>query len=251
MLACLCHGAQLLLALLCRQGSVGDFLVGHLSCPVAVVRGATPAAADEGSGEGEEAGASPGPEQHGASHDAPPRRVVLAVDASEHSAAASRWYLSHLRQSRDEVHVVSVAPPVPLPVMDEMAAPALAAFGQSQWEADREQAMRTARLCCEAALRDAAGQGVPQERLWYRPLAPEGGASEVGASLVHYAKSNGADLVVVGSRGMGALRSGVMAVLGLGSVSLYVAHHLAAPVVVVKSSAEGGLAHAQASSVDA
>lgn len=44
-------------------------------------------------------------------------------------------------------------------------------------------------------------------------------------SILHYARGNAMSAVVLGSRGMGSMRSGMMAFLGLGSVSLYIAHH--------------------------
>lgn len=39
-------------------------------------------------------------------------------------------------------------------------------------------------------------------RIFYKALEPEGGASDVGLSIKHYAQANGIDLVVMGSRGM-------------------------------------------------
>ncbi len=46
---------------------------------------------------------------------------------------------------------------------------------------------------------------VDKKRIIYKALAPEGGASDVGQSIVHYANMVQADLVVVGSRGVQAL----------------------------------------------
>ena len=50
-----------------------------------------------------------------------------------------------------------------------------------------------------------------------------------GAQIVSYAKDNGCDLIVMGSRGLGALRG------MLGSVSSYVLHETDIPVMVVKA----------------
>ena len=56
----------------------------------------------------------------------------------------------------------------------------------------------------------------------------------MGDSLVHYAEANGVDLIVVGARGMGAVKRALMSFIGLGSVSDYVVGHAQCPVAVVK-----------------
>ena len=60
---------------------------------------------------------------------------------------------------------------------------------------------------------------VPRNNIRYKALEPEGGASDVGLSIKHYAEANKIDVVVMGSRGMGAIRRAVMSFVGLGSVS--------------------------------
>ena len=51
-------------------------------------------------------------------------------------------------------------------------------------------------------------------------------AGDVGRTISDYAAAHKADAVVVGSRGLGAFRRRFMGMLGLGSVSDYVAHHV-------------------------
>jgi len=41
---------------------------------------------------------------------------------------------------------------------------------------------------------------------------------------------------VVGSRGMGATKSTIMSLVGLGSVSSYIMHHISCPVLVARGS---------------
>ena len=43
--------------------------------------------------------------------------------------------------------------------------------------------------------------------------------SDVGEAIIQYAKDKSINLVVVGSRGLGAWRSSFLGVMGLGSVS--------------------------------
>jgi nucleotide-binding universal stress UspA family protein len=60
----------------------------------------------------------------------------------------------------------------------------------------------------------------------------------VGESLVAFTKQRPADLVVVGSRGMGAVKSTFMSMVGLGSVSGYLVHNLHCPVAVCRGREE-------------
>jgi nucleotide-binding universal stress UspA family protein len=46
----------------------------------------------------------------------------------------------------------------------------------------------------------------------------------VGRAITEYAAAQGCDGVVVGSRGLGAFRRRLLGMVGLGSVSQYVAH---------------------------
>lgn len=75
---------------------------------------------------------------------------------------------------------------------------------------------------------------IPADRIWYKALFPEGGASDVGASLQHYCRDNGVGLMVVGARDMGDVRRSFMALVGVGSVSDYCVHRLEVPVAVFK-----------------
>ena len=82
-------------------------------------------------------------------------------------------------------------------------------------------------------------------------LPAAGGASGVGESLCEFARARGADLVAVGSRGLGGLQRSLMTLVGLGSVSDYCAHQLPVPVMVVRpkaaaAAAAGGAAAAAA-----
>lgn len=55
------------------------------------------------------------------------------------------------------------------------------------------------------------------------------GHGEPGEAIVDYAEKNKVDVVVVGSRGLGAIKRAF-----LGSTADYVTHHLKCPVLIVK-----------------
>jgi nucleotide-binding universal stress UspA family protein len=161
-----------------------------------------------------------------------PHVAVVAIDASPHSAHALNWAASHLRLGpRDELHVVSVAAAAPRPTLEEEAA-AMAVMEAAEFQRACEHNLSAARAIAELAadrVRDslgsgAAGGGRPggepgagQPRVLSEGLLPEGGASDAGAAVAKYAAAQGADLVVVGSRGMGAFKRITMGLLGLGS----------------------------------
>lgn len=64
--------------------------------------------------------------------------------------------------------------------------------------------------------------------------SPDSCSQGVPETLVSYAHSKGADLVVVGSRGIGSMQRSMLSLVGLGSVSDYMARHLDCATLVVK-----------------
>ena len=54
------------------------------------------------------------------------------------------------------------------------------------------------------------------------------------------AQAEGVDVMVAGSRGMGAISRSLLGLVGMGSVSDYMSHHSPCPLLVVKGVAGGG-----------
>ncbi len=65
-----------------------------------------------------------------------------------------------------------------------------------------------------------------------------GRSSEVGNAVNHYAQTHNADVVVVGSRGLGSAARSLLGLVGLGSISDYLVRHSAVPVVVHRGGGE-------------
>jgi nucleotide-binding universal stress UspA family protein len=134
-------------------------------------------------------------------------RIVAGVDGSEPSVRALRWAIEDARTRGAAVQAVHAWD---VPYSLSFAAAAV------DWPAFE----RAARQLLDHAVDTALGEltEVPVDR-----VLASGSAADV---LLGAAK--GADLVVVGSRGVGGFRG-----LLLGSVSQQVAHHAPCPVVVV------------------
>ena len=136
-------------------------------------------------------------------------RIVVGIDGSETSQRALRWALEEGRLRHAAVEVVHT-----------WHSPFGPAYPYGVPAFDPELYEKAARQVLDTALdeEDTAGLPVPVER-----IVALGGAASV---IVETAK--GADLVVVGSRGLGGFKG-----LLLGSVSHQVTHHAPCPVVVI------------------
>jgi nucleotide-binding universal stress UspA family protein len=144
------------------------------------------------------------------------RSILVAVDGSQHAQEALERAIA-LACGCDAwltlLHVIE--PPHPPPLGPQYVAPLLTA------ESDEE---------AEALLEGAAAQ-VP-EGIRVHTIVRRGHAAE---EILRRAGAAGHDLVVMGSRGRGPLRS-----LLLGSVSRAVLHRCDVPVVVVHSDRQAG-----------
>jgi len=135
-------------------------------------------------------------------------RVVVGVDGSEAGQAAIDWALAHV-SAGDEIELVSAWN---VQVLGALEVPYA---GLADFEAETSAMLE--RIVTETADKaKAAGVTVTTSLHQGHP----------GGVLI--AASGDADLLVVGSRGLGGFRG-----LLLGSVSTYVVHHARSPVVVV------------------
>ena len=138
-----------------------------------------------------------------------PERIVVGIDGSATATRALDWALDTARAHNATVEVVHTwqAPIVGGPF----------SMATYDWTALAQAA---------GGLLDRSIQAADTTGVTVDPHLECGGAA---AALV--AASHGADLVVVGSRGLGEVRS-----LLLGSVSHQVAHHASCPVAVLPTS---------------
>ncbi len=133
-----------------------------------------------------------------------PKRIVVGIDGSETSQRALDWALDEARVRKAGVEVVHAwnAPSIAVPPADAYT--------------PLDDAARN-------LVEQALGQADTTRVTTVRSVVRRGSGGEVLVRL-----TDGADLVVVGSRGLGGFKG-----LLLGSVSHQVTHHARCPVVVV------------------
>lgn len=137
-------------------------------------------------------------------------RIVVGVDGSEGSRRALDWALEEAAKRAATLEVVHAWT---YPTGGELAG--------LPWKLSRADFEKTARLVLEQAIAGSA----PQAGAHIELLLIEGQAVR---SLLETA--NGADMLVVGSRGRGGFGG-----LLLGSVSQQCAYHAPCPIVIVPS----------------
>ncbi|KAG2423046.1 hypothetical protein HXX76_015562 [Chlamydomonas incerta] len=209
-------------------GSVSDYCTHHMPCPSLVVRGD-----DAVLGRGLMAADEAHPPQT-----AQPKRVMVCCDDSPHAHAALLWALDNVLLPHDHLVLAVVGNPVPFPILDEPAA--VAAMQSAQYRDEAAAAVAAARDVAERCAAAAQRRGVGKTKITVAALPPGGSAVDAGAALCKHGKAEGVDLMVVGSRGMGAVARSLLGLVGMGSVSDHLAHNSSCPLLVVKGVAGNG-----------
>ena len=140
-----------------------------------------------------------------------PRRIVVGVDGSDHSSAALRWALRQAVLTSAPVEAVACWHGSPM-----VGAFAPEAYVDIDLAGPTEEVTRAAVDAAVAAVPGAADVSVDVRVLQGYP------------AVLLLRAAEGADLLVVGSRGHGEL-SGML----LGSVGLHCATHAPCPVLIV------------------
>jgi nucleotide-binding universal stress UspA family protein len=140
-----------------------------------------------------------------------PEKILAAVDGGPQAGAVARLAANFATRMGSELHVVHVG------FVPAMYHPEMQGY-PSRVEAVRQETQQT--LDEEVRRIEAAGAGVSRSHL--RMGRPD-------VEILELAEELGADLIVVGSRGLGGLRRTL-----LGSVSDSVVRHAHCPVLVVR-----------------
>eukprot|EP00271_Cylindrocystis_brebissonii_P003738 TRINITY_DN149_c0_g2_i9.p1 TRINITY_DN149_c0_g2~~TRINITY_DN149_c0_g2_i9.p1 ORF type:complete len:170 (+),score=28.73 TRINITY_DN149_c0_g2_i9:347-856(+) len=153
------------------------------------------------------------------------RKVVISVDEGEESLEALRWALRNVVQGDDEVHVVH-AQPLPEVYAEPILGPAALYTPpdylktvKSHQDAQSKAIVKKAKDICTAIHNDIKVEG-------------DVIVGDPRESICSAVEQLNADILVMGSRGHGALKRAL-----IGSVSDYCTNHAKCPVVVVRHKA--------------
>jgi len=160
----------------------------------------------------------------------PGRKIIVAVDDSPCSKELINDTVAKLCHADDEVHLVSVLEPSSRP---DFVAAAESSYPVESTECkpDPIQLEKRCKMLkdYQSTLNDAGAKDVKLTTL----VSCIGGSSDLARHICEYAADSKADMLVMGSRGMGSAQRAVMRVFGLGSVSDYVVRHAQVPNVLV------------------
>lgn len=147
------------------------------------------------------------------------RNILIAIDGSPDSDQALTQAIDLAESEHSRLTLFSAVVTPPSAAYVGVSGEVVANLSRDA-EAETETIIRT------------ATQRVPDRVSLSTVLSSE----PVRQALIHQIKTGGHDLVVMGSRGRGAVRSVL-----LGSVSHYVLHHSPVPVLIVHAEEERGL----------
>ena len=143
-----------------------------------------------------------------------PTKILLATDGSEDATLAGQLALEIAAKTGSELHIVHV---LGVPTLVEVA----------EWE-PVEQAKRQAQAFLDRQVEQIKAGGVRVVESYLRRGRPP-------AEIVRLSEELGVGLIIVGSRGLGAVRRALM-----GSVSHAVVRHAHCPVLVARPAGEEG-----------
>lgn len=147
------------------------------------------------------------------------RKVLIAVDGSEAADNAFNWYLTNMKQANDYVYGITI-PEYNFSGLTVLKKVGPLADPTALSQQFKEQHDKVEKLCADytAKLRSAGVKG----------QVDASNAGKPGPTIVGLVDSLGIDAIVMGTRGLGALKRMV-----LGSVSLYVVQNCNVPVCVI------------------
>ena len=148
------------------------------------------------------------------------RLNCVCIDKSEQSAEAFDWYVAHHHREGDVVGLIHIHQMPQLPSMGLMA-------GSLPVTEDFHQSVKKSVSESKEIIEKFAARCRDQLKCEYKVLAKESHHSP-GQLICEIAESNGADVIVMGQRGLNSFSRAL-----LGSTSDYVLHHADLTVIVV------------------
>lgn len=160
------------------------------------------------------------------------KRVLLAVDGSQHSQHATQFLSRFPIPDELDVRVMNVLPPMPEPEKP-MTTPRFEHFDPDVQPPTGYETERS--IASQAEIEEQEGQALLAKTLATlraSGIQATGGLKrgDAATEIIEYAKSNQIDMVVVGSRGLTTVKSWL-----LGSVSRKLVHYAGCSVLIVKA----------------
>ncbi|XP_062504311.1 universal stress protein in QAH/OAS sulfhydrylase 3'region-like [Corticium candelabrum] len=150
----------------------------------------------------------------------PQRRVLIAIDGSQGSKNAFDWYIVNLHRPTDLALLVHVYAQPSLPAISFSLSKFKFNIPYDVWQERLQEAIDKAHKTVNQY--EAVFQ---TKKIRHQTLMMSGAAGEL---ICQAAKEHHADMIVMGSRGLNALRRSF-----LGSISSYTLDHAHIPVVIV------------------
>lgn len=158
------------------------------------------------------------------------RKVIVAVDDSNVSKDTVKWACKSVFKDGDTVEILSVIEPTIRPdfvAAGESAYP----ITDSKCQPDPLQ-LEVMKKFLNECKQDIQKQGCKDVQLTTL-VSCIGGSKDAGRLLCDYSAKQNADLLVMGSRGMGSTKKTMLGLLGLGSVSDFVVQRATTPGVLI------------------
>ncbi|VDO88393.1 unnamed protein product [Schistosoma mattheei] len=146
------------------------------------------------------------------------RSVLIAVDGSEHSKKAFQHYLKWLQRPDDTITIYHAVEPVSLPTIS-LSNPI--SIPSDEWSNIVEVNVKRVRELEQDYSTDCLAHNLTYQFLYES-------VNHIGESIIKKAEQMNACLIIIGSRGLGAIKRTIM-----GSVSDYVVHHANTTICVV------------------
>ncbi|EDO42428.1 predicted protein [Nematostella vectensis] len=148
------------------------------------------------------------------------RKVLVAVDGSEHSHAALDWYLKKCKRDDDMLYGCIVKQQPSLPTFSFKAG---ITVPHEEWEEILKKTNERANKEEEYFEMTVVPTKMKHE---FEPLLDPD--NKPGERICEHARNKKVDLIIMGTRGLNTLRRTL-----LGSVSDYVLHHAHVPIAIV------------------
>ncbi|GAB5587742.1 hypothetical protein Unana1_02642 [Umbelopsis nana] len=158
------------------------------------------------------------------------RTIIICYDHSPPARNAIKWVISKKLLLSDDSVILATALDEDVVAIEggALAIPNVVGGAGDFFAVDYAERVQRMEEDAEHELKEAVEQ-IEQHVGKVRAVLLRG---EPKSSLVDYANTNNADLVIVGQRGLGWLKRHL-----LGSVSDHLAHHLKVPILIVRDSA--------------